>query len=172
MNSKKRLMFIIEDDYYYITIKVISILVALNCYEIPFNDYRKLSIIIELIKNENNINILNKAKRCNGLDNIEKEKMINIICSAKIAIPTIKRILFFLEKQCIISMGKSLSEEGIKIKLIKSDRLSEILTDDIIGNDIVAVNSVNEILPRLKQIKNSTLIKRISELIGVNIWED
>ena len=48
MNSKKRMMFILEEDYYFITIKLLSILKALNCDIKPFEDYRKLGIIFEL----------------------------------------------------------------------------------------------------------------------------
>ena len=45
MDSKKRMMFILEEDYYFITIKILSILKALECDKKPFEDYRKLGII-------------------------------------------------------------------------------------------------------------------------------
>lgn len=45
MNSKKRMMFILEEDYYFITIKILSILIALECNIKPFEDYRRLAII-------------------------------------------------------------------------------------------------------------------------------
>ena len=60
MDSKKRMMFILEEDYYFITIKILSILKALDCEKNPFQDYRKLGIIFEFIKNDENICFLKK----------------------------------------------------------------------------------------------------------------
>lgn len=60
MDSKKRMMFILEEDYYFITIKILSILKALECDKKPFEDYRKLGIIFEFIKNEDNMSFLEK----------------------------------------------------------------------------------------------------------------
>lgn len=60
MDNKKRMMFILEEDYYFITIKLLSILKALDCDKKPFEDYRKLGIVLEAIKSEENIIFLQK----------------------------------------------------------------------------------------------------------------
>ena len=41
MNNKKRMMFVFEEDYYYITMKIISILQYMNCINSKLVDYRK-----------------------------------------------------------------------------------------------------------------------------------
>lgn len=107
MNSKKRMMFILEEDYYFITIKLLSILKALNCDIKPFEDYRKLGIIFEFVKSQENTEFLEKLinqKEDNIFDN---EKSIKIFCDSKLNVSVIKRVLFFLEKQDMIEIRKT-----------------------------------------------------------------
>ena len=75
MNSKKRMMFILEEDYYFITIKLLSILKALDCDIKPFEDYRKLGIIFEFVKSQENTEFLEKL--INQKEDIAEIKKMN-----------------------------------------------------------------------------------------------
>lgn len=97
MDDKKRIMFSIEDDYYFVTIKMLLILHRLDCYKSQFRDYRKLSILFEIIKNDENFNfICRRVSEENlkmDLENVQKS--MDIATSTKLNMPLIKRILFF-----------------------------------------------------------------------------
>jgi hypothetical protein len=95
MNSKKRMMFILEEDYYFITIKILSILIALECDSKPFEDYRKLGIIFEFIKDNNNYFFFQKLMKQDEQNIFDNEKAVRIFCDSKLAVAVIKRVLFF-----------------------------------------------------------------------------
>lgn len=95
MDNKKRMMFILEEDYYYITIKILSILRALECDKKSFHDYRKLGIIFEFIKNDNNFRFLSKILTVEQNDLFDNEVKVKIYCDSKLNVAVFKRVLFF-----------------------------------------------------------------------------
>ena len=172
MDSKKRLMFILEEDYYYITLKVLAILKALECEKRPFEDYRKIGIIFELIKNSTHINFFEKIINGNQLDIFDNEQVINISCNAKMNTAVIKRVLFFLEKQNMINMVKSTKRESIDVLLLKSEQLEVLVSDGVLNEDITQVNLIKKYIPRIKTLKIKTLRQKIFGSSEVTKWED
>jgi len=172
MDSKKRLMFILEDDYYYITLKVLAILKALDCNKKPFEDYRKIGIIFELIKSQSNLLLLEKIISKLQLDIFDSERIIGISCNAKMNSAVIKRVLFFLEKQNIINMNKSSKGDYIDVLLLDSCHINELIEENILDDDIEKVKLLKREIPRLRSIKNSTMCKKIFCTIEVMPWED
>lgn len=165
MDSKKRLMFILEDDYYYITLKVLAILKALDCDKKPFEDYRKIGIIFELIKNPSNLLFFEKILNKVQLDIFDSERIIGISYNAKINAAVIKRVLFFLEKQNMINMNRSLKGDYIDVFLLNTLQIRQLIEENILSEDIEKVALLKRKIPRLRSIKISTLRKK-------NIWFD
>jgi hypothetical protein len=172
MDSKKRLMFILEEDYYYITLKVLAVLKALECEKKPFEDYRKIAIIFELIKNPFYINFFEKIINCNQLDILDNEQVVGISCNAKMNTAVLKRVLFFLEKQNMINMVKSLKGESIDILLLKSEQLEILLSDGVLNEDIIQVKLIKKYIPRIRTIKIKTLRQKLFGTSEVTKWED
>lgn len=172
MDSKKRLMFILEDDYFYITLKVLAILKALDCEIKPFEDYKKLGIIFEFIKDQANILFLEKLITRPQLDIFDNERIINISCNAKMNTAVIKRVLFFLEKQNMISMKKSLKGDFIEVFLLKTPQLNELISENVLNDDLTRIASVKSYIPRIRTLKISTLRKKIFGASEVASWED
>lgn len=130
------MMFILEEDYYFITIKLLSILKALDCDIKPFEDYRKLGIIFEFVKSQENTEFLEKLinqKEDNIFDN---EKSIKIFCDSKLNVSVIKRVLFFLEKQDMIEMRKNPKNSNIDILLKINDKLTSLIETGLLEEDI------------------------------------
>ena len=167
MNSKKRMMFILEEDYYFITIKLLSILKALDCDIKPFEDYRKLGIIFEFVKSQENTEFLEKLinqKEDNIFDN---EKSIKIFCDSKLNVSVIKRVLFFLEKQDMIEM-----RSNIDILLKINDKLRSLIETGLLEEDISRCLTIKKLLPRIRSLKLSTLQEKVFGYNEVTKWED
>lgn len=172
MDSKKRLMFILEDDYYYITLKVLAILKALDCEKKPFEDYRKLGIIFEFIKSKPNLLFLEKILTKPQLDVFDNERAISISCNAKMNMAVIKRVLFFLEKQNMINMKKSIKNDYIDILLLDTPQLSDLMKENVLSQDLEKVALIKSNIPRVRSLKIETLRKKIFGTSEVASWED
>ena len=160
MNSKKRMMFILEEDYYFITIKLLSILKALDCDIKPFEDYRKLGIILEKLINQKEDNIF------------DNEKSIKIFCDSKLNVSVIKRVLFFLEKQDMIEMRKNPKNSNIDILLKINDKLRSLIETGLLEEDISRCLTIKKLLPRIRSLKLSTLQEKVFGYNEVTKWED
>ena len=108
MDSKKRMMFILEDDYYFITVKLLSILKALDCDKKAFEDYRKLGIILETIKNEENMCFFQRLMDRTEQNIFDNEKAIRFFCDSRLNVSVIKRVLFFLEKKNMVCLKRKI----------------------------------------------------------------
>lgn len=172
MDSKKRMMFILEDDYYFITIKILSILNALECDVKPFEDHRKLGIIFEFVKDEKNFIFLQKLLQNDNLDLFDNERAVKIFCESKLNVSVIKRVLFFLEKQQMLELTRSQKNSNINILLTKTDKFLELMDEDILSDDMERCMAIKKLIPRLRSLKLDTLQNKIFGYSEVTKWED
>jgi hypothetical protein len=172
MNNKKRMMFILEEDYYFITIKIISILKALDCNIKPFEDYRRLGIIFEFIKDNNNFLFFKKLIKNQKQDIFDNEKALKLFCDSKLDIAVIKRILFFLEKQNIVGLQKSIKNSSIDVILLHNDILEKLIDEGILKEDIEKCFMIKRSIPRLRNLKLDTLQTKIFGYSEVTRWDN
>jgi hypothetical protein len=172
MDSKKRMMFILEEDYYFITIKILSILKALECDKKPFEDYRKLGIIFEFIKNEDNMSFLEKLLSYSSNDIFDNERAIKIFCDSRLEVSVIKRVLFFLDKQEIIALARNKKNCNIDVNLKGTTELDELIDLGVLNEDLQRCRNVKRLLPRIRSLKLDTLQKKIFGYDEVSKWED
>ncbi len=172
MDSKKRMMFILEEDYYFITVKILSILQALDCEKKPFEDYRKLGIIFEFIKSEENMIFLEKLfnKKTDNL--IDNERAIKIFCDSRLDVTVIKRVLFFLEKQDIVELSRNKKNNNIDVLLKDKAEFNELIEMGILSEDMQRCKRVKSLFPRVRSLKLETLQKKIFGYDEVSKWED
>ncbi|MBU3101914.1 MULTISPECIES: hypothetical protein [Clostridium] len=172
MDSKKRMMFILEEDYYFITIKLLAIFKALECYKKPFSDYRKLGLIFEFIKDDRNMKLFRKLIKQDELDIFENEKAVKLFCDSKMDVSIIKRVLFFLEKQEIVSLQKNIKSGNIDVMMLHNEKTEEIFMDDSIKKDVDAALELKKNIRGLKVLKIETLQTKILGYSEVTKWED
>lgn len=172
MNNKKRMMFILEEDYYFITIKVLAILYALDCKKKPFVDYRKLGIIFEFIKNSKNMELFHKAINKMKLDIFENERLLRVFCDSNMDASVIKRILFFLEKQNVVFLQKNDSFSCIDVSLLDNTEIDGLLNQDIISKDINNVKVIQKSINKLRSLKLQTVQAKIFGYSEGTKWED
>jgi hypothetical protein len=171
MDSKKRMMFILEEDYYFITIKILSILKSLECYKKPFEDYRRLGIVFEFIKDDARIPLLEKLIKNERLDIFENEKALKIFCDSKLDVAIIKRVLFFLERKNIVELRKSTKSGNIDILLLNNDEIEKTIHEGILKRDLEKCIIVKKLIPRIRSLKIDTLQTKIFGYSEVTKWE-
>jgi len=172
MDNKKRMMFILEEDYYYITIKILSILRALECDKKSFHDYRKLGIIFEFIKNDNNFRFLSKILTVEQNDLFDNEVKVKIYCDSKLNVAVFKRVLFFLEKQEMVKLEKNIKNSAINISLIESDSFKVLVEEKILEHDILKCIEIKKMIPRIRTLKLETLQEKIFGYSEGEKWEN
>ncbi len=172
MNSKKRMMFILEEDYYFITIKLLMALKAFECAENPFVDYRKLGIVFEFVKSQGNMIFFEKLLNQKAGNIFDNERAIKLFCDSKLNVSVIKRVLFFLEKQNMIEMKKNEKNGNIDILLKADDKLDELLENDLMKEDICRCLIIKKYLPKIRSLKLSTLQDKVFGYNEVTRWED
>lgn len=172
MDSKKRMMFILEEDYYFITIKILSILKSLNCSDKPFEDYRKLGIVFEFIKSQINLDFLYKLLNSDEKDIFDTERIIKIFCDSRLDVSIIKRILFFLEKRKIVELSRSIKNSNIDVRLLENEELEALVESGALNDDLKSCMEVKKLIPRLKNLKLETLQKKVFGYDEVAKWEE
>lgn len=172
MDSKKRMMFILEEDYYFITIKLLSILKALDCDKKPFEDYRKLGIILEFVKSEENFTFLQKIINHSQQNIFDNEKTIRLFCDSRLNVSVIKRVLFFLEKQKMVEMTRSIKNSNIDVALKETMDFNNLIEMGILDEDLNRCLSVRKLIPRIRSLKLETLQKKVFGYDEVSKWED
>lgn len=172
MDSKKRMMFILEEDYYFITMKILSILIALECNIKPFEDYKKLAIIFEFIKNDFNMSFLKKLCDKKELDLFENERAVKLFCESKLDVAVIKRVLFFLERKDMVKLQKNSKNGSIDVLLLQNDLLKGLIEEGRIKKDIENCLFIKKTVKRLRTLKLSTLQEKIFGYSEVAKWEN
>ena len=129
-------MFTVDDDYYYITIKVIVVLIQLDCYKKKFIDYRKLAFLILFMKSSENINLLIKSiQDYNTLSIFEREKLISIYYKGCMEQPIVKRVLFYLEKRGLVKLIKNSKYICVDVLLNSEEEIDNIFLSEQFSED-------------------------------------
>lgn len=74
MDSKKRMMFVLDEDYYFVTIKILTIIYFIAGFNKTFVDYRKIPFIIELGRDSKRLKLYEKAISGKSLNIFEQSE--------------------------------------------------------------------------------------------------
>ena len=172
MDSKKRLMFSLQEDYYYITLKLLLILSCYDCYSKPFVDYRKLSILFEIVKDDSTSRFMQRISNddFSSIDLFDNDRILDVVCNSKLNTPVIKRILLFLETKGIIELIKG--NNTIDVTLVKDSEILELLDDENFAEDRERILAIKKSVPRARYIKFTTLKEKLFGKSEVIKWDD
>ncbi len=156
LQVKKRMMFIKEEDYNFLTYNIFIILNGLGCTAqkgVSMKDHRKLSFLIDFISDSRLIDILgsDSMKKSNKFNELDRELLNQSYTNSLLRIKTINQLIF------------TLSNEGyIIVTNKKLDKLSITLNKDKIENDFFRGGLFSIERGNIKRLKN--LVKRITIL--------
>lgn len=158
MESKKRLMFNLNEDFNYITLKMLMILHAFNSYHKEWIDIRKIGILIEFQRGS--LSLIRKTVRGDELTSYEKAKLLEIYTKGKIHEVTIRKVLKSLDSKNIIKVTKNDKYLCLNILLLKSSEIIGVLNDDRFKDDLSDFMEIKEIYSRVKTVKFDSFVDK------------
>jgi hypothetical protein len=169
-NVKKGLMYLSGEDFYLFCYAVIITLDSLKCNDGKyFKDYRKLAFIIDFIKDERLIYILNNLDS-ESHNNIDKEYLFNSYSNGLTRRSEDLKLLFTLEKKGFISLEKGNISSLVNVSLNKKNLPKSFFDKTIFGNEYDNLNSLKTSVKRLSTLTLDTMLGKIYRERGIKTW--
>jgi len=179
--TKKRLMYLSGEDYYFFTYSTLLLLHVLKCENGKyFKDYRKIPFLIDIIKDENALFILERALQETDklsdervkrkLNDVDKEYLFRSYSSGVARRSEILKLLFTLEKSSYVSLRRGERDFEIDVTLNLEAVPPDFFSAIIFGSDIRNIKRLQASIKRLSSLTLSTMIERIYDNNGVKTW--
>lgn len=176
LSVKKRIMFIKEEDYYFLTYHIFIILDWFNCYskENLFVDCRKLPYLIYFLSSDINTEIYQKVFGYNNKEFtiLDYEQLLKIYTKSKFINSQTTRLLFSLNQNGLIEMLKDNRFGSISLYIKDKERVKEILKSDLFASESVRIKLIKESYSRVRSIKFATFNEKVFKNNGVGRWDD
>ncbi|MEF3310075.1 hypothetical protein PV433_14340 [Paenibacillus sp. GYB004] len=174
VDVKKRIMFHLEDDYYFITYHIIYFLYTLRCdsEKNRFKDYTKLSYIIPFISNENLLHILVQYNNKTLLPSLEERKKLKeIYINSRMRQKLISSIIAALERKEFITLSRNDKSNTIDVWINVEKVGDTFLNNNLFQYEIDNIILFRSIYPKIRTLTCGTLLKQIYENKGVTVWD-
>lgn len=168
---KKRIMFHLEDDYYFITYHILLFLKVLDCKSSSsrLKDYSKLCYILPFVSNDLHIDILTRQNE-NEIPLTEDRKILReLYLKSRLKRNLVSSIVFALHRKEIVCLEKSKNSSTIDIWL--NDNLDlAFLTVNFYDYETANITAFKQLHPRIKGLTTDTLLKKLYTEKGVKVW--
>lgn len=173
MEVKKKIMYIHDEDYNYFTYSIIIILNTLGCYneKLLFVDYRKLAIIINLMKKDYFIDLLKKILLNQTTSIFDGYSMIDYYPKMKQDIVHIRKIIFSLNKKGLITLKPDRRFNTVSLYLNKTDKIMQFSKNDLFADEVNRIKDIKTLIPRLRTLKYNTLLTKVYGQNEVTKWD-
>lgn len=171
--TKKRILFQKDKDACFLTYNLFIILDFLDCYtsESAFNDYRKLSYIIDFTSSDTLVNIFNKVPT---LQQKETELLRNSYLTSSSRQNQIFLLIQALKQRGLICLEFDESNPlKNKLYIANKDLITNIIDREKFHFEYKNIKSFNN-SPSIRGLKRtilSTLLDKIYTQKGVKIWQ-
>lgn len=172
---KKRIMFVTQDDFYFLTYNLIILLSQLECIkaEKVFLDIRKIAFLIDFISDHNLALLLARGKALDGnVRAADKNVLNNCYSKGKERVPFINRLAYALEKKGYITIVPDQEDKTIGAYL-NLDRLPSGFTSaEMFDNEIKNVALIKGSYSRIRTTSLDTFLENVFRNNGVSTWLD
>lgn len=170
--NRKRLLYETTEDIYFYMYNILLILNTFECIseEKNFQDYRKLSFLIDIISNDENYKLFIKyygKKQEAKSRNLRKLQYLYYDGIEKIKF--LRYVLLIMEKNKLIAINNN--DNKTNVYIIRENNEAEFFIN-IRFEEVI--NKIKN-LPRsnsIKKIAYKTFIKNIFKENGVKVWEE
>lgn len=168
--AKKRLMFSIAEDSYFLTYNIILILGLLNCFNNKYlKDLNKIALLVTIIEKNQNIDVIKKILENKDINYSDKEILFDMYYNSKLRIRSVTSIIFSLDKQGLVNVRKS--GKTIDISLANSDIYKKFINENLFQDDIKVYKEVFTRVNKIKCIVSDTFNDIIFKGIKEEIWD-
>lgn len=168
--AKRRLMFSVAEDSYFLTYNIILILGLLKCVNNKYlKDSSKIALLVTILEKIQNVQVIRKVLDGNSINNFDKKILFDMYYNNKLRCRSVTSMIFSLDKKGIINVKKngrtidiSLADNNIYIKIINE----KIFEDDLKAYEYIFLN-----VQRIKSIVSDTFAEVIFKPIKEEIWD-
>lgn len=172
-NVKKRIMFISNEDFYFIAYSILIILDGLNCIEGSkvFKDFRKLSYLISLIKNSELKTYWNKLDartrgRAAPLSKAEREALLDSYYWSISKEAVIKRILFILEEKQMVKLTITKTKR-LDVSMLSHMSIEKMFSHDVFDYEKSNLKAMIRSVKRINILSVDGFVEKIYSPYGV-----
>lgn len=164
LEVKKRIMYSTNSDYYFLTYNLIVILDFYGCTSSDkmFNDFRKLSFLIDFASNSRLQKILRKQEQ-SRLYGEDIEQLRNSYSKSLLRIKEIRKVIYALAKRNIITVSNT------NVFLNKEAIPKSFLDKTLFKNEYE--NLKNTKTKRLRTMKYTSFLESLYAHNGVTLWD-
>lgn len=172
MTPKKRMMFMLTQDYYLMTYSIILLLQQLSATTAKTSliGLSKMNILVELISNNKLLSIIETTRQTgrrvpvNDLDYLDD--VYHGLISRE---PILYRVFFILSHRKIISIEKAGTRD---IVFLKKESINDLFFDvNIFSEEIDNIKRIRTLFPHVKRMTKESLLQSIFIQNGVLAWE-
>jgi hypothetical protein len=172
--GKKRIMFLKDEDYYYIVYNILILLLTLKCTtnEKRFVDAEKLAFLVDFVSDHRFTEFLLRDSNLNSkLSPYEKTLLINSYFKSLERKKIIVRILRVMEEKGYLQIMGHIAAEGIDI-IVVEDKIPSVFKDAKVFNpEKLNINNVKKLFPRIRSSKMKVAIQKLFGNYGVEKWQ-
>lgn len=171
---KKKIMFVKDEDFYFITYNILILLHVLNCFEQKkrvFKDCRKLAFLVEFVSNNNLVDIVERYDlQSRKVNRIDHKILTNAYTNGLIRKNIIPRLLFTLEKYEIVYLSTSERDKSINISL-NDEKLKNFFNKELFAYEFKNASKLQRTISKLSILKLDTLLGKLFTDKGVRTWD-
>lgn len=159
--AKKRIMFIQKEDYNFLTYNILLTLKYLgaNSKESKFQDYRKISYLIQFISTNSNFN------------EYTKEELAIIYSKSHLKKQLLSHLILILKNKNFIGVDVNHSRNSLDIWLIEENIPNIFFDRNLFIKEIENIKIIKSKLPRLKILTLKNVVDTIFTNNKVITWE-
>ncbi|WP_316078364.1 hypothetical protein [Clostridium baratii] len=152
---KKRLMFSIAEDSYFLTYNIILILGGLNCINNKYlKDLNKIALLVTIIEKHRNIEVVNKILDDKKINFDDKKILFDMYYNSKLRRRSVTSIVFTLDKKGIVKIKKN--RKTIDISLNENKVYDKFIESCIFKDDTEVYEKIFLKIGKFKNIISST----------------
>ncbi|MCB2353927.1 hypothetical protein [Clostridium estertheticum] len=166
---KKRLMFSIAEDSYFLTYNIIIILGLLGCFNNKYlKDLNKIALLVTIIEKHENIEVTRRILGNKDVNYSDKEVLFDMYYNSKLRSRSVTSIIFSLNKQGIVNVRKS--GKTIDISLTNSEIYIKFVDENLFKDDVKVYKEIFMNVNKIKGIISDTFNDMIFKGIKEDIW--
>lgn len=167
---KKRMMFSVAEDSYFLTYNIILILGILGCVQEKYlKDIKKISLLITILEKYENQEVIKKILTNKNISPRDRNCLFDMYYNSELRLRSITSIIFTLEKKRIINVERS--GRTLNLSLVNNNIYIKFVENELFEDDIKIYNFIFGQVKRFRTIVAESFEKRIFEIIREEVWD-
>jgi len=168
LGIKKRMMFIMEEDYNFLAYNTFIILNGLGCNRKKgkLKDHRKISFLIDFVANGKLVDILEKSNRNDSINSVDLEILNRSYTNALLRIKTINQLIYTLTNEDLIYV-ENRKLDRLSVSLVKDNIDLEFFKGDLFKIERGNIKRLKEEVKRITILDISNLLEKLYYKHGI-----